>query len=71
MTESFNVPADLAGTDLTLAQVRSIVDMRRKRAKLEKRISLLPRKHTELKAEVAALVAAEDGIRNEPTEAGS
>jgi len=64
MTESgFKVPADLADTDLSLTQVRSIVTIRRKAKGIQNRIDALPGKKAALEGELETLRTREAAIK--------
>ena len=49
---AFHVPSDLADLDLTLTEVRAIVNARRRCKTLQNRLDALPRKQDELVAEI-------------------
>ncbi len=68
---AFHVPTDLADKDMTLAEVRAILEIRRKRKIVQNRLDNLPKKGEELKAEISKLTEEEAALlaREAETEA--
>ena len=57
---AFHVPDDLEKLDLTLKQVRAIIELRREKSRVANRLLLLPEKEKALKAEIVELQEQED-----------
>lgn len=65
---AFRVPQDLADLDLTLAQVREILDNRRKRKTVQTRMDGLAAKKQIYKTELAAMDAIESELLKPPSD---
>ena len=59
---AFHVPDDLEKLDLTLKQVRAIIELRREKSRVANRLLLLPEKEKALKAEIVELQEQEDRL---------
>jgi DNA-binding transcriptional MerR regulator len=57
-----HIPADLAALDLTLSQVREILDNRKRLRTLQNRLEALPEKAKRLESDIAACQAREQEL---------
>ena len=62
MSKAFHVPADLADIDMTLAEVRAIIENRRKVSALEGRLARLPAKEKQLREAIQVMKDDEDRL---------
>lgn len=65
---AFRVPDDLADLDLTLREVREILDNRQAGKRIQTRLDNLPAKHEQLKAELATIIERETLLLQEAAE---